>query len=77
MSDVEGVRNLIGTGLVEFVGGLMTRRLRWCIDSHERHDDGYSFLDSAGVWIWDEHGFKTIRPISERDQKLPRKLRDG
>jgi subfamily B ATP-binding cassette protein MsbA len=24
MSDVEGVRNLIGTGLVEFVGGLMT-----------------------------------------------------
>ena len=24
MSDVEGVRNLIGTGLVEFVGGLLT-----------------------------------------------------
>src|ERR1700757_3733787 len=24
MSDVEGIRNLIGTGLVEFVGGLMT-----------------------------------------------------
>ena len=24
MSDVEGVRNLIGTGLVEFAGGLMT-----------------------------------------------------
>src|ERR1700746_3687051 len=24
MSDVEGVRNLIGTGLVEFVGGVMT-----------------------------------------------------
>src|ERR1700723_464471 len=24
MSDVEGVRNLIGTGLIEFVGGLMT-----------------------------------------------------
>ena len=24
MNDVEGVRNLIGTGLVEFVGGLMT-----------------------------------------------------
>ncbi len=27
MSDVEGVRNLIGTGLVEFVGGLMTATL--------------------------------------------------
>ena len=25
MSDVEGVRNLIGTGLVEFVGGLLDR----------------------------------------------------
>src|SRR5262249_29390796 len=24
MTDVEGIRNLIGTGLVEFVGGLMT-----------------------------------------------------
>ncbi|HEX4544215.1 MAG TPA: ABC transporter ATP-binding protein, partial [Candidatus Acidoferrum sp.] len=24
MNDVEGVRNLVGTGLVEFVGGLMT-----------------------------------------------------
>ena len=24
MTDVEGVRNLIGTGLVDFVGGLMT-----------------------------------------------------
>ncbi len=27
MSDVEGVRNLIGTGLVEFVGGLLTAML--------------------------------------------------
>ena len=24
MSDVEGVRNLVGTGLVDFVGGLLT-----------------------------------------------------
>ncbi len=24
MSDVEGVRNLIGTGLIEFAGGIMT-----------------------------------------------------
>src|SRR4029078_7166111 len=24
MSDVEGVRNLVGTGLVEFIGGLFT-----------------------------------------------------
>ncbi len=28
MTDVEGVRNLIGTGLVDFVGGLLDRRSR-------------------------------------------------
>src|SRR6267142_923340 len=27
MSDVEGIRNLVGTGLVEFLGGLMTSAL--------------------------------------------------
>ena len=29
MSDVEGVRNLIGTGLVDLVGGLLTAASRW------------------------------------------------
>ena len=28
MTDVEGVRNLVGTGLVEFVGGMVTARSR-------------------------------------------------
>ena len=27
MNDVEGMRNLIGTGLVEFAGGLLTAAL--------------------------------------------------
>ncbi|HUE04817.1 MAG TPA: ABC transporter ATP-binding protein [Bryobacteraceae bacterium] len=31
MSDVEGVRNLIGTGLVEFVGGLLTAVLAFAV----------------------------------------------
>ena len=30
MSDVEGVRNLIGTGLVEFLGGIMTSMMALC-----------------------------------------------
>src|SRR6202007_2061859 len=30
MSDVEGVRNLIGTGLIEFVGGIMTALFALC-----------------------------------------------
>ena len=31
MSDVEGVRNLIGTGLVDFVGGLMTAVIAFAV----------------------------------------------
>src|SRR5580698_5517215 len=30
MTDVEGVRNLIGTGLVEFVGGMLTAVIVFC-----------------------------------------------
>ena len=29
MNDVEGVRNLIGTGLVDFVGGILVAIFRW------------------------------------------------
>ena len=40
MNDVEGVRNLVGTGLVEFVGGLLTAALALVVMlSHQpRHD---------------------------------------
>ncbi len=31
MSDVEGVRNLVGTGLIDFVGGLMTAVIAFVI----------------------------------------------
>ena len=41
MTDVEGVRNLIGTGLVEFVGGLLTARVRaGGAAADQRADDG-------------------------------------
>ena len=41
MSDVEGIRNLIGTGLVEFVGGVLTADHRaGRPDSHQPADDG-------------------------------------
>jgi ABC-type multidrug transport system fused ATPase/permease subunit len=29
MTDVEGVRNLIGTGLIEFVGGILKALIAW------------------------------------------------
>src|ERR1700728_2286075 len=31
MSDVEGVRNLVGTGLLDFVGGILTAIFAFCI----------------------------------------------
>ena len=31
MTDVEGVRNLVGTGLVEFVGGMFTAVLAFLL----------------------------------------------
>jgi ABC-type multidrug transport system fused ATPase/permease subunit len=37
MSDVEGVRNLVGTGLVDFVGGILKRCSRsWCCSKSAR-----------------------------------------
>jgi len=40
MSDVEGVRNLIGTGLVEFLGGLLTAVIALVmLPAHQSGDD--------------------------------------
>ena len=45
MSDVEGVRNLIGTGLVDFVGGMLTAVLSLVILlKHQRPDDRHRAL---------------------------------
>src|SRR5713101_4336544 len=55
MSDVEGVRNLIGTGLVEFVGGLMTGL-------------AFGILLVFGGFI--SKAFKTIRPIFRARPKI-------
>ena len=44
MTDVEGVRNLIGTGLVDFVGGLLTAVLAFCHPhAHQRPHDAACF----------------------------------
>src|SRR6266850_1957635 len=55
MSDVEGVRNLIGTGLVEFIGGLMTAA-------------AFSILLVFGFGI--SKAFTTIRPIFHARPKI-------
>src|ERR1700726_3020578 len=71
MSDVEGVRNLIGTGLVEFVGGLMTAVFARGIllyTSGAMTGLAFSILVTFAVGInW---AFKTIRPIFRARPKI-------
>jgi subfamily B ATP-binding cassette protein MsbA len=71
MSDVEGVRNLIGTGLVEFVGGLMTAVLALVIllrISVTMTVIAFTVLLVFGVGL--NKAFTTIRPIFRARPKI-------
>jgi subfamily B ATP-binding cassette protein MsbA len=71
MSDVEGVRNLIGTGLVEFVGGLMTAAIALVYLIHTSPvmtAVAFSILLVFGFGI--SMAFKTIRPIFRARPKI-------
>ncbi|HEY4818250.1 MAG TPA: ABC transporter ATP-binding protein, partial [Candidatus Acidoferrum sp.] len=71
MSDVEGVRNLIGTGLVEFVGGLMTAifALVYLIHTSVTMTAlAFGILLVFGVGI--SKAFTTIRPIFRARPKI-------
>src|ERR1700688_860286 len=71
MSDVEGVRNLIGTGLVEFVGGLMTAVLALGV---LLYINAVMTLVAFGVLIvfalFLNKAFSTIRPIFRARPKI-------
>jgi ABC-type multidrug transport system fused ATPase/permease subunit len=71
MSDVEGVRNLIGTGLVEFVGGLMTAVIALVIlirTSVTMTGVAFAILLVFGYGI--NKAFATIRPIFRARPKI-------
>ncbi len=71
MSDVEGIRNLIGTGLVEFVGGLMTAvfALVYLLRTSALMTGvAFSIIVIFGLWI--SKAFKTIRPIFRARPKI-------
>ena len=71
MSDVEGVRNLIGTGLVEFVGGLMTAVIALVYLIHASvlmTAVAFSILLVFGFGI--SKAFTTIRPIFRARPKI-------
>ena len=64
MTDVEGVRNLVGTGLVEFVGGMVTAVLAFFYLLHRSAIVTVTVFAVVGVFVFFlQYGFKTIRPI--------------
>src|ERR1700680_2075292 len=71
MSDVEGVRNLVGTGLVEFVGGLMTAVIALVYLIHTSvtmTGVAFGILLVFGYGI--NKAFATIRPIFRARPKI-------
>ena len=71
MSDVEGVRNLIGTGLVEFAGGLLTACLAMVIllrISTQMTVIAIGFLLVLGYAL--NKAFATIRPLFRARPKI-------
>jgi subfamily B ATP-binding cassette protein MsbA len=71
MSDVEGVRNLIGTGLVEFVGGLLTATFALIILLRiSVLMTGLAFLILLGFGLALRKAFGVIRPIFRARPKI-------
>jgi subfamily B ATP-binding cassette protein MsbA len=71
MSDVEGVRNLVGTGLVEFTGGLLTALLAFFYLLHLSPTVTLTVFFVMGVFVLLlQYGFKTIRPIFRERGKI-------
>jgi len=71
MSDVEGVRNLVGTGLVEFVGGLLTAVLAFLYLLHRSATVTLTVFAVMGAFIFVlQYGFRIIRPIFRERAKI-------
>ncbi len=71
MSDVEGVRNLIGTGLVDFVGGLLTAVIAFAVlmrISPLMTAIAFGFLLVFGLGL--RKAFRIIRPIFRERAKI-------
>lgn len=71
MSDVEGVRNLIGTGLVDFVGGLLTATIAFVIlmkISVQMTMIAFVALVTFGFVL--RKAFKYVRPIFRERAKI-------
>jgi ABC-type multidrug transport system fused ATPase/permease subunit len=71
MSDVEGVRNLIGTGLVEFVGGILTAVMAFGFLLHASVRMTLIVFAVILTFVFIlQNAFKTIRPIFRERAKI-------
>ncbi len=71
MTDVEGVRNLVGTGLVEFVGGIVTAILAFLYLLHRSAVVTITVFSVIGVFVFVlQYAFKKIRPIFRERGKI-------
>jgi subfamily B ATP-binding cassette protein MsbA len=71
MTDVEGVRNLVGTGLVEFVGGLLTAVLAFLFLLHLSVVVTLTVFAVLGVFVFIlQYAFRVIRPIFRERAKI-------
>jgi len=71
MSDVEGVRNLVGTGLVEFLGGILTAVLAFLYLIHLSVRVTLTVFAVLAVFVFFlQYGFRTIRPIFRERSKI-------
>lgn len=71
MNDVEGVRNLVGTGLVEFLGGILTAALSFTVLL--RISPALTGMALGIVLAWSlvlNKAFKTLRPIFRERGKI-------
>lgn len=71
MTDVEGVRNLVGTGLVQFVGGLLTAVLVFFFLLYRSVTVTLTVFLVLGAFVFVlQYGFKVIRPIFRERGKI-------
>jgi ABC-type multidrug transport system fused ATPase/permease subunit len=71
MNDVEGVRNLIGTGIVDFVGGVLTAVLAFTYLMHVSVSMTLlAFVIMTAFALVLQRAFKVIRPIFRERAKI-------
>ncbi len=71
MTDVEGIRNLVGTGLIEFVGGIVTAIVAFCILVQASPRMTLVLFAVLLVFVFIlQKAFKIIRPIFRERGKI-------